>query len=73
MNVDKDQKFAIMQYGMSLASSYTMVLDSLEKIKYMLRIQNRQEEAALITAAINHIKSANEVFECSPVQSSEET
>lgn len=73
MNVDKDQKFATMQYGMSLASSYTMALDSLEKIKYMLRIQNRQEEALLITDAINHIKRANEVFECSPVQSSEET
>lgn len=71
--MDKDQKFAIMQYGMSLANSYAMAIGSLEEIKYMLRIQNRQEEADILHDAILRVKLASEVFECNPVQSSEET
>lgn len=62
-----------MQYGMSLANSYVMAIGFLEEIKYMLRIQNRQEEADILTDAILRVKQAQEVFECNPVQSSEET
>lgn len=70
--MNEDQKFSLKQYGMGLASQYMAAIASLEEIKYLLRIQNRQEEANLILDAILNVKRASEVFECEPVQSSEE-
>lgn len=70
--MEKYQKFALQQYAMGLADQYTTMMSFLEEIKYLLRIQNRQEEAELINDAILRVKRASEVFECEPVQSSEE-
>ena len=71
--MDKYQKFALKQYAMGLADQYTTVVGFLEEIKYLLRIQNRQEEAELIADAILRVKRANDILECNPVQSSDET
>lgn len=70
--MEKYQKFALQQYAMGLADQYTTMMSFLEEIKYLLRIQNRQEEAELINDAILRVKRASEVFECNPVQSPDE-
>jgi hypothetical protein len=64
-----DKYHMMRPYAMGLSDQYEEAIKLLENIKYMLRIQNRQEEADLIADAVQRIHQASELFEVCPVQS----